>query len=310
MFLNLLNYYLNSNVVCIFQGLGNQMFQYAFAKSLEMHTGRYVFIDAESLQDKVIGEELGSNTVREYGLDHFRISLTKIKKMKRCVWNYTRRDKWYYEIIKELDEHGKYPYKYFSQKGFNDISLPIPSFHEIESNTYIKGWFQSEKYFCDIRDVLLKEFVPKEKIIFPNYIMKKILQRNSVSVHVRRGDYKSHNIMLADDYYLCATDMMAHKISNPVWIVFSDEIAYVKEKYRFQGETIYIDDTYKLKDYEQLILMSQCKHNIIANSTFSWWGAWLNQNQNKCVVAPTKWISSQKNIVPLDWIKIKCKNDG
>lgn len=151
--------------------------------------------------------------------------------------------------------------------------------------------------------------MPKEKIIFPNGIMKKILEKESVSVHIRRGDYKSHNLLLDDGYYLAAADMISHRINNPVWIVFSDEINYVKENYRFKGEVIYIDDSYKLKDYEQLILMSQCKHNIIANSTFSWWGAWLNQNKNKCVVAPSKWISSQKNIVPIDWIKIKCKND-
>lgn len=305
----LLNRCLNSNVVCIFQGLGNQMFQYAFAKSLEVHTGRKVFIDPECLRNKIIGEELGSNTIRDYGLDKFQISLPQVSEMRRCVWNYTRGDKWYYEIIKELNERGKYPYKYFSQKGFNDISLPIPSIDEVESNTYIKGWFQSERYFSDIRDILLKEYTLKKEINFPSDIMQIILNKNSVSVHFRRGDYKSHNIMLDDSYYPAAMDVIAGRVNNPVWIVFSDEITYVKKNYHFEGKVIFVDDTYKLKDYEQLILMSKCKHNIIANSTFSWWGAWLNQNENKYVIAPTNWISSQGNIVPTDWIKIRCKNN-
>lgn len=307
--LHLLKHCQGSNVVCIFEGLGNQMFQYAFAKKLEMNTGRKVYIDAESLQEKVIGEELGSNTVRAYGLDNFKISLPLINNIKRSAWNYTRGDKWYYEIIKELNENGKYPYNYLSQKGFNDISLPIPSIDEISSNTYIKGWFQSEKYFCDIRDILLKEFVPKERIVFPKHILRKILEKNSVSVHIRRGDYKSCNMVLDDSYYCAAMDVITARINNPVWIVFSDEICYVKENYPFKGEVIFIDDAYGLKDYEQMLLMSKCRHNIIANSTFSWWGAWLNQNENKCVVAPMKWISSQKNIVPSDWIKVRCESD-
>lgn len=302
--LNLLHHHFKGNVVCIFQGLGNQMFQYAFAKSLEIHTGRQVFIDAECLRKKIIGEGFGTNTFRDYGLDNFKISLPQVGKMHRCAWNYIRGDKWYYEIIKELDEHGKYPYKYFSQKGFSNISLPMPSLDEIEDNTYLKGWFQSERYFWDIRDVLLREYAPKREIVFPEHVIKEILQQNSVSVHIRRGDYKRYGLMLDKNYYKVAMDVVSNRISNPVWVVFSDEIAYVKNNYHFKGEVIFVDDTYKLKDYEQLMLMSKCKHNIIANSTFSWWGAWLNQNKSKCVVAPTNWFNNQRNIVPSDWIKI------
>lgn len=298
------SYMKKMNVVCIWQGLGNQMFQYAFAKSLEMHTGRKVYIDAENLSDKIIGEELGSNTVRDYGLRNFKISLKQVDKVKRSFWYYMRADKWYYEIIKALDEQGIYPYKYFSQKGFNDISLPKPALDEVEPNTYIKGWFQSENYFVDIRDVLLKEFVPKRQIVFPEQLLEKIEKRESVSVHIRRGDYKECNMVLNTNYYDTAMNIICRKIDNPLWVVFSDDIAYVKENYRFKGETVFVDNSYELKDYEQLILMSKCKHNIIANSTFSWWGAWLNQNQGKHIVAPTKWFSSQGNIVPPDWIQV------
>ena len=103
------------NVVCIWQGLGNQMFQYAFARSLAIHTGRDVYIDAESLNKKIIGEELGSNTIRDYGLSNFNITLKQVDSLRRCLWNYTRKDKWYYEMVEILCEKGKYPYKYYRE---------------------------------------------------------------------------------------------------------------------------------------------------------------------------------------------------
>lgn len=296
----------NSNIVCIWQGLGNQMFQYAFAKSLEIHTGRHVWLDAESLQGKYIGEELGSNTVRQYELDHFRISLKKISKVKRHLWFYTRGDKWYYEIIKMLVEKGRYSYKYFSQKGFSDISVPCPSFEEIECNVYIKGWFQAESYFMDIREILLEEFTLKKDIRLPQNITHVIENTESVSVHIRRGDYKKDNMMLDKSYYKKAMGIITDMIDDPTWVVFSDDITFVKKNYCFNGRTFFVDNSYGLMDYEQLIMMSKCKHNIIANSTFSWWGAWLNQNANKYVIAPDKWFKSQRNIVPKEWIKIEC----
>lgn len=281
------------------------MFQYAFAKSLEIHTGKRVWIDAESMQGKYIGEALGSNTVRQYGLDHFRISLKQINKVKRHFWYYTRGDKWYYEIIKMAIEKGRYPYRYFSQKGFSDISVASPSFEEIENNAYIKGWFQAESYFSDIRDILLREFTLKEESALPQNIVETIQDSESVSVHIRRGDYKKGNMVLDKKYYQEAMGVIVDKIKSPTWIVFSDDMSYVKKNYCFDGRVFFIDDLYGLMDYEQLILMSKCKHNIIANSTFSWWGAWLNQYENKYVVAPDKWFKSQKNIVPMEWIKIE-----
>lgn len=280
------------------------MFQYAFAKSLEVHTRRHVYIDIETPGKKIIGEKFGSDTFREYGLNNFKISLKPINRAKRCVWNYTRRDKWYYEIIKVLEENGKYPYKYFTQNGMRDISLPIPSIQEFESNTYIKGWFQSEQYFYDIRNILLEEFRPKKETLYCNNLIEAISKYESVSVHIRRGDYKRSNMVLDKKYYDKAINMICNKVKNPIWIVFSDEIDYIKENYYFPGKMILIDNSYMLKDYEELVLMSKCKHNIIANSTFSWWGAWLNQNENKCIVAPTRWFSNQNNIVPSSWIKL------
>jgi hypothetical protein len=293
-----------SNVVCIWQGLGNQMFQYAFAKSLEIKTGRRVFIDIECLEKKAIGDMFGSDKVRNYGLGNFNISLKQVNRLKRCCWNYTQGDKWYYEIIDILLDKGKYPYKYLSQKGYKDISLPVPAFEDIAPNNYIKGWFQSESYFKNIRDVLLREFEPKNKIEFPVKLLNIILNNNSVSIHIRRGDYKKSKMMLDKSYYKKAIELISGKISNPIWIVFSDDIEYVKSNYNFNGDVLFVDGSYGLEDFEQLILMSKCKNNIIANSTFSWWGAWLNQNENKYVVAPDKWFANQKNIVPKSWIKI------
>ena len=253
------------NVVCIWQGLGNQMFQYAFARSLAIHTGRDVYIDAESLNKKIIGEELGSNTIRDYGLSNFNITLKQVDSLRRCLWNYTRKDKWYYEMVEILCEKG---------------------------------------YFLGIRNILLNEFTLKNSIKIPKKIKEIILKTESISVHIRRGDYKKNNMVLSKDYYLKAINLISSKVVHPVWIIFSDDIEFVKNNYFFEGKAVFIDDSLGMRDFEQLMLMSKCKHNIIANSTFSWWGAWLNKNRNKYVVAPRKWFSSQRNIIPVEWIKI------
>lgn len=111
-------------------------------------------------------------------------------------------------------------------------------------------------------------------------------------------------MVLSKDYYLKAINLISSKVVHPVWIIFSDDIEFVKNNYFFEGKAVFIDDSLGMRDFEQLMLMSKCKHNIIANSTFSWWGAWLNKNRNKYVVAPRKWFSSQRNIIPVEWIKI------
>jgi len=142
---------------------------------------------------------------------------------------------------------------------------------------------------------------------------QKIKEKNSVSLHIRRGDYLTMQKAIDTigvcplDYYDKAIREITRKIKNPTFFIFSDDINWVKENLKTNSPTIFVSGG-KLKDYEELILMSKCKHNIIANSSFSWWGAWLNNNPNKIVIAPKKWFKdtskNTRDLIPESWLKL------
>jgi hypothetical protein len=144
---------------------------------------------------------------------------------------------------------------------------------------------------------------------------KKTLSRlessNAVSLHIRRGDYvddvkNKYLLTFGLEYYNEAVSYIKQTVVDPVFYIFSDDIDWAKNNLKI-GEAIFVSSP-DIKDYEELVLMSKCKHNIIANSSFSFWGAWLNQNFNKIVIAPKKWsnkfVKQYSNIAPPDWIRL------
>lgn len=169
---------------------------------------------------------------------------------------------------------------------------------KVKGRHYLEGYWQSEKYFKDIRRVLLKDFTLKKETNNFLKLKKLITKTNSIGIHVRRGDYvkravtgKYHGILNAG-YYHKAIGIIRKEVKNPRFFVFSDDPA--------------ISDFSGLTSPEELILMSLCEHNIIANSSFSWWGAWLNKNPRKIVIAPRRWFRAKTDseIVPQPWIKL------
>lgn len=198
-----------------------------------------------------------------------------------------------------------------SQEPVSRTITICPPFHYVEmpfqDGMYIDGFFQSEKYFVSHRDIILDILGPTKDI--KNYISKKyseILVGDTLSVHIRRGDYvksQEWHTLLSKEYY----DEAITKIPNiDKILVFSDDILWCKENFKADN-VIYIEDE---KDYIELYLMSMCTNNIIANSSFSWWGAWLNQNENKIVVAPKDWFGPNfsnfqtQDIIPKKWVII------
>ncbi len=172
-------------------------------------------------------------------------------------------------------------------------------------NTYITGEFQDEKYFLDISNIIRDEFAIKEKLRADlENIASKIQTNDSVSVHIRRTDYlsKKHRFVILDTkYYKKAIKLMTEKVKDPKFFFFSDDIEWVKENIQHPDDSIFLSN----KDFEDMHLMSLCKHNITANSTFSWWAAWLNKNQNKIVITPQRWFSDNTSIaIPETWQKI------
>ena len=181
-------------------------------------------------------------------------------------------------------------------------------------NCYLEGYFQSEGYFSDISQHLRNEL---KFISSPNQHNVKLLDQladvNAVSLHVRRGDYmsprwSSYFAKCEKEYYDAAISYVTNNMKSPVIIIFSDEPEWVKCNMRFNYPVIISKDNPDHLCYEDLRLMSVCKHNIIANSTFSWWGAWLNTNPNKIIVAPRTWFAHEQNddsdIVPNNWVRI------
>ena len=179
---------------------------------------------------------------------------------------------------------------------------------------YFKGFYQSERYFDDIKDEVRKTFTFNQAIANPKTIeIKRHIEsdKNAVSLHIRRGDYlkpqhwESIGCVCQLPYYLNAIEEMNQKLEHPSWYVFSDDIQWVKENIPLPNAT-FIDWNKGEDSWQDMMLMSSCRHHIICNSTFSWWGAWLNPRKEKIVLVPEKWFNHQDTpyIYPKEWIKI------
>jgi hypothetical protein len=284
-------------IVKIVGGLGNQMFCYAYAKALEKK-GYKVKIDISAYKTYALHGG--------YQLDKYNVNL-EISTQEENK-NFYKND----FLTKVLRKIGFDNSKILKEKSlFFDIN-----FLDMEDNNYVSGYFQSEKYFMDIENLLLEQFAIKEEISsYGKELEKSIINlKNSCSIHVRRGDYlegKNSSIhgLLNLNYYKKSIDHIKNKDININFFIFSDEIDWVKENFKIDN-AIYVESKGEKLPHEDIYLMSLCKNNIIANSSFSWWGAWLNQDEDKVVIAPKKWFSDEnmldqsKDIVPDNWLKI------
>ncbi len=262
------------NIVKIYGGLGNQMFQYAFAQALKKNKNEKILFDLSWFK---------STQERSLSLPNFQLTLPT-----STLWQ-----KIFCKKIKEKPNN-----------------IYNPELLSLSGNLYYYGYFQAPQYFQNIREQILQDFRLKEKIPATNVqILQKIKDTNSVSLHVRRGDY----LKLQDiygicnlDYYNRAVKYMSDSLEAPHFFLFSDDIPWVQENLKLD---VPFDIVTGNKAYIDLELMKNCKHNIIANSTFSWWGAWLNENSNKIVISPDKWFANGRktDILPDSWIKIATK---
>lgn len=280
-------------------GLGNQMFQYACAKHLAERNNDVLKLDLGQYRP---GGTPAGDTVRTYGLDKFAISaqaaseeeIGKIGGRPSFAVRLMRK------IVNKLRPINSYVFdpKVLDQKG----------------DAYLVGFFQSEKYFKDIEFIIRNEFQLKDIMGRAAHAALEDIERsNAVSIHIRRGDYvnnKNANAfhgVCSPEYYHQAIELIAKRVDSPKYFVFSDDIEWVKENIEISAPVVYVSNK-DIADHEELVLMSKCKHNIIANSSFSWWGAWLNANPNKIVVVPKQWASDARvntvDAVPAAWIRI------
>lgn len=287
-------------IIRIYEGLGNQLFQYAYAKALSLSTKQPVLLDIRETGKHKSEVNL---TYREYSLNHYKISLPVCSNVQHFYPFLNKSDE-LLEIIQKLSVKSYLPYKFFRES----TSEYQQNLANIKGNWYLQGWFQDSRYFQGYEQIIKKEIRPRKGIKISSDLKRILQEENTVSVHIRRGDYKRLSNILPIQYYYNAMKHVRDLVDNPFWVVFSDEIEWVKENIKFENRSYFLDKRENLKDYEELMVMRCCKNHIIANSTFSWWGAWLGKNENKVVVAPDRWGLGQicnygKNILPSDWIK-------
>lgn len=295
-------------IVLLKAGLGNQLFQYATGRALSIKLQTELKIDL-TFYDNPINSRLLRLDI--FSLPYSIAQNTEIKKFKNKTSNY---------LIRKLNTLGLELYSY--NKPSHIFEKDLLSIVNYEKDYYIEGWFADQCFFKEYRPLILKD-LNNETLISRNYnpVLYLIENTNSVSVHIRRGDYLLLDYFydLPIDYYLKAIGLLRKKINNPNFFFFSDDISWVKKSFAHIDNSFFVEGCNvsdqqgrNISDLSELMLMKKCKHNIIANSTYSWWGAWLNTNKEKIIIAPKKWFNDiraekkyqEGSIVPNNWIKI------
>jgi Glycosyl transferase family 11 len=292
----------------LFGGLGNQMFQYAAARSVAHKLSVPLRLNLNLFRN---------DSLRQYELSNFNVQATiaddaeidDLVNFPIGFWK-ENREKLTQRLTSEILRK-----KIIREKHFHFAD----ELREATRNTYVFGHWQSEKYFASCTDVIRKDFSFVSSLQGLNKgLVEQISQSlNPVSLHIRRTDYLNSTLMHTCDlsYYRQAIEIMSKNMDDLSFFVFSDDIGWVDSNLKLEYPAMYINHNTGLNACQDMRLMSLCRHHIIANSTFSWWGAWLSSNPNKIVVAPKQWFKKDakwydgespdaKDLIPERWIKI------
>ena len=296
-------------IIEIIGGLGNQMFGYAFTLAMKHHYGaENVCIYTGRFNE--VQDNQGYELKRVFGIEEVEIV------EKRVVANLIDNSRSYVARLRRRLFGQKTSYFREHCPKFDPLVYSLNG----KKKMYVEGLWQDEDFFKDIRNTVLDKFRFETENISPENakVLKEINSANAVSLHVRRGDYVSNpnymgflggvcNML----YYQKALAQLELTEDGLSIFVFSDDIEWVQSNFSFLRDknVKYINHNKGVDSYMDMYLMSQCKHNIIANSTFSWWGAWLNRNPAKKIFAPKIWFLNSpgydgNHIVPDQWIKI------
>lgn len=281
----------------LFGGLGNQLFQFATGLALAARRGVELRLDERYFDVPRSGDFI----MNHFGHDIPYIDRKRLPAMRHDgLFRYVR-DKIQGTNWKLYKEH---------TLGFDPAVMDLPD------GTYLKGYWQSEKYFRDHADLVRKHLPISTPPSPPNATMMKAQDKTfPVSLHIRRGDYITNAKFNSThgtcdlDYYERAVSHIAENCNEDITIfAFSDEPDWVEENLKLPFDIKVTRDNEGLKCYEDIRLMSRCRHHIVANSSFSWWGAWLNADPDKIVVAPKQWFADPNmqdhDLVPEDWVTL------
>ena len=289
-----------SNIV---GGLGNQMFQYAAGRALALTNDRSLLLDLSDFTAYQLHH--GFELSRVFSLVAAKAEPSTTHELLGWRENY-----WARKILRRPQFSWLRGTKFVVEPHFNYW----PDFFNINDDCYLYGYWQSERYFKAFEAIIRQDFIFREPLQELNAELSlDMATKQAVSLHIRRGDYvsnpKNHNIMSVCDleYYRLAINYIATQVEQPVFYLFSDDMAWVKQSLPMEFPSVYIEHNSGAESYRDMQLMSLCRHHIIANSSFSWWGAWLNANPDKIVIAPKHWFSNgndDTDLIPDEWIRL------
>lgn len=290
-------------IVNLIGGLGNQMFQYATGRALALRTDVPLLLDTSSFRNYDLRcYELGELSIKARlvtgaELKNFGVRNGSNGLLKRLAKAF-RLD----QTVVHYDETS-----FAYDRRIQQINPPV----------YLNGYWQSERYFSDIADILRRDFTLKRPFDAANSELAGQINNlggRAVSLHIRRGDYVSnpntaqYHGVCSLDYYRNAVSYIAERISDPHFFVFSDDHAWVEENFKLEFSVTQVDVNGSDRGVYDMALMKACRHHIIANSSFSWWGAWLNPHPDKIIVAPQCWFSGASHdtsdLIPRSWIRL------
>jgi hypothetical protein len=292
-------------IVRLIGGLGNQMFQYAAGRALAVRSGAILKLDVS---------EFATDPKRQFELDVFAIHAVCAREIDLDALGVSRNGNgrsWRARARRFLRRYRKAGSSaIYSERHFHfDAKVG-----ELKPPVYLDGYWQSEKYFVDCAELLRRELMPRAPLDAENAAMAaRIDAVNAVSLHVRRGDYvndprvSSYHGTCTAEYYRSATEHIAGRTKDIHLFIFSDEPNWARDNLHFAQPTTVVAINDSGRAFRDMQLMAQCRHHIIANSSFSWWGAWLNSSPNKIVVAPRRWFQVNRDtsdLIPSSWVRI------
>ncbi|HRJ54147.1 MAG TPA: alpha-1,2-fucosyltransferase [Candidatus Thiothrix moscowensis] len=296
---------MNKIVVSLQGGLGNQLFQYAAGRTIAYKNNAMLFFDLTYFTNTPEG-----STPREYALTPFNLNI----EVQQCDSKYKYLPGIAGKMLRKITKY--FPFK---KDGINIHHEKKPDFDphiiNLKPPSWINGYWQSEKYFTEIAHIIRQEIgTPRALSLDSQAMLETIKQHNAICIHIRRGDYISNATANAFhgscdlQYYYNGISLIEKAEKNTHIFVFSDEPEWVKENFSWSTPTTIVDINHSKNAHEDLWLMAACKHFVIANSSFSWWGAWLGNFPQKIVIAPKQWYTntqiSTKDLIPDSWVRL------
>lgn len=277
-------------------GLGNQLFQYAFGRALQLRHNDSFAIDIEEFR-RTYG-----HVQRHYSLENFNlpsdVSVLPINESKSLLFF-----KVFHKVNRKLNSKlaRLFDICWWRSPVFKDFAIEDTK----KKRYYFYGYWQSEKYFSEYKDIIKKELKVKTPVNDECKPYAQLIEStNAVCLHIRRGDFIKEGQLICDvDYYQRGIDYISSHTNNPRFFIFTNDNEWVKQNIKLPSDSVFVDVADP--DYEVLRLMYMCRHFLISNSSYSWWGQYLSDNPDKIVVAPTQWSvkwPNERSIYLENWV--------